>query len=35
VAEDAEKKSQAWLSQLTKINGEMSSKFLFLGFSFL
>ena len=27
LAEDAEKKTKAWISQLAKINGEMSSKF--------
>ena len=35
IAEDAEKQNQAWLSQLNKINGEMSSEFPFFGFSFL
>jgi len=34
LAEDAEKRTQAWISQLAKINSEMSSKFFsFLNFS--
>ena len=35
IAEEAERNNQAWLSQLNKINSEMSSKLPFLGFSSL